>query len=239
MERNKESIVRIAPAMAAESSTDYSATEAVTVSKTAPADETTSTAKLPIAMPTAPPTAPEAAPSPEQTTTTTRGSPVPELVVMIPGESGPPPQYDEHENDAITTAAPAVALQQTNKKVAPIGPPVPVSQRFIPLAQLGDEPARICCPFCLQKVQTRVNKESTSATSMAAVCCCLFGGICCAFLPFCMEMCHDSHHFCTNCGVEVAIHPHDGPVQQFGPDSPGAITQAPGCIQPPEAVTKN
>mgnify|MGYP007007025428 FL=1 len=97
MERNKESIVRIAPAMAAESSTDYSATEAVTVSKTAPADETTSTAKLPIAMPTAPPTAPEAAPSPEQTTTTTRGSPVPELVVMIPGESGPPPQYDEYD----------------------------------------------------------------------------------------------------------------------------------------------
>jgi hypothetical protein len=78
-----------------------------------------------------------------------------------------------------------------------------------------------------------------SLYSTAAVCCCLFGGICCAFLPFCMEMCHDSHHFCTHCGAQVAIHPHEGPVQQFGPNLPGPITQAPGRIQPPQPVMKN
>lgn len=69
-----------------------------------------------------------------------------------------------HKKDAITTPAPAVTLPQTNEKGTPIGPQVPVALRVIPLAQLGEEPGRICCPFCFHEVQTRVNKESTSAT---------------------------------------------------------------------------
>jgi hypothetical protein len=63
------------------------------------------------------------------------------------------------------TPAPAVTLPQTNEKDLPIAPQVPVFERAIPLAQLGEEPGRISCPFCLHEVQTRVNKESTSATS--------------------------------------------------------------------------
>lgn len=70
-----------------------------------------------------------------------------------------------HEKNAITTPAPAVTLPQTNEKGAPLGPQVPVAQRVVPLANLGEEPGRICCPFCFHEVQTRVNKESTSATS--------------------------------------------------------------------------
>ncbi|KAJ5967029.1 hypothetical protein N7501_003277 [Penicillium viridicatum] len=239
MQNNKESTAPIAPAAAAGPATD-SVVEAPTAPITAPADSTASPADAPTALPslsTASPTAPEASPTPEPTAT--RSLPVSDPMAIIPMDSAPPPQYDEHKNDAITTPAPAVTLPQTNEKGTPIGLQVPVAQRVIPLAQLGEDPGRICCPFCFHEVQTRVNKESTSATSMAAVCCCLFGGICCAFLPFCMEMCHDSHHFCTNCGVQVAIHPHEGPVQQFGPNSPGAIIQAPGRVQPPQAVMKN
>ncbi|CAG8908906.1 unnamed protein product [Penicillium egyptiacum] len=236
MENNKESTVPISPP-AAEPIADFAAL-AANIPKTAPVDRTAPPAELSGALPTATasPAAPEGTPTPEPTTTTTRSLPVAEPMAIIPAESGPPPQYDEHEKDAITTPAPAVTLPQTNEKVVPIAA---VSQRVIPLAQLGEEPGRISCPFCFHEVQTRVNKESTSATSMAAVCCCLFGGILCAFLPFCMEMCHDSHHFCTNCGVQVAIHPHEGPVQQFGPNSLGAIIQGPGRIQPPQAVMKN
>ncbi|KAJ5922852.1 hypothetical protein N7516_010555 [Penicillium verrucosum] len=230
MENNKEPTAPIAPAITTGPATD-SIVEAPIDPNTVPADSTV--------PPTAAPTAPEANPTPEPTAT--RSLPTSDPMAIIPAESGPPPQYNEsrHKKDAITTPAPAVTLPQTNEKGTPIGLQVPVAHRVIQLAQLGEEPGRICCPFCFHEVQTRVNKESTSATSMAAVCCCLFGGICCAFLPFCMEMCHDSHHFCTNCGVQVAIHPHEGPVQQFGPNSPGAIIQAPGRIQPPEAVMKN
>jgi hypothetical protein len=69
---------------------------------------------------------------------------------------------------------------------------------------------------------------------MAAICCCLFGGLCCAFIPFCMEMCHDAHHFCTKCGQKVAIRPHEGAVQTFAPLNP--VVTAPGQIQPPKAA---
>ncbi|KAJ5371929.1 hypothetical protein N7517_003935, partial [Penicillium concentricum] len=232
MEHNKESTLPIPTAMAAEPVTDP-AVELASVTKTAPEDSTSS----PTALLTVSPTLPEATPTPEPTTE--RSLPVSDPMAIIPAEIGPPPQYDDHKRDAITTPAPAVTSSQINEKGTPPGVQVPVAQRVIALAQLGEEPGRISCPFCFHEVQTRVNKESTSSTTMAAACCCLFGGICCAFLPFCMEMCHDSHHFCTNCGVQVAIHPHEGPVQQFGPDSPGAIIRAPGRIQPPQAVMKN
>ncbi|KAI2709895.1 hypothetical protein CBS147326_9581 [Penicillium roqueforti] len=177
----------------------------------------------------------------EPTATTTRSLPVADPMAIIPAQSGPPPQYDEHQKDAITAPAPAATLPQTNEKAVPTGLQVPVAHSVIPLAQVGEKPAWICCPFCFHEVQTIVNKESTSATTMAAVCCCIFGGICCACLPFCMELCHDSHHFCPNCGAKVAIHPHEDEceVQTFGPDSTQAIIQAPGFIQPPQAVMKN
>lgn len=74
---------------------------------------------------------------------------------------------------------------------------------------------------------------------MAAVCCCIFGGIICAFLPYCMQMCHDAHHFCTNCGQKVALAPHDAPVQVFSPMNTGTVVVPPGPIQAPEAVMKN
>ncbi|KAJ5971260.1 LPS-induced tumor necrosis factor alpha factor [Penicillium vulpinum] len=236
MDHNKESIVPIPPAT--EPTTD-SAVEAATVPKTVPVDGTTSPTAVPTESPAALPTVPEATPTPEPVTATTRSLPATDPMAIIPAEIGPPPQYDEYDKDAITTPAPAVTLPQTTEKGTPVGPQVPVAQRVIPLAKLGEDPGRISCPFCFHEVQTRVNKESTSSTTMAAACCCLLGGIICAFLPFCMEMCHDSHHYCSNCGVQVAIHPHEGPVQTFGPDSPGAIIEAPGHIQPPEAVKKN
>jgi lipopolysaccharide-induced tumor necrosis factor-alpha factor len=74
---------------------------------------------------------------------------------------------------------------------------------------------------------------------MAAVCCCLFGGIICAFLPYCMQMCHDAHHFCTSCGQKVAYAPHDAPVQVFGPLNPGSVVVPPAPVKAPEAVAKN
>ncbi|KAJ5252618.1 hypothetical protein N7489_003028 [Penicillium chrysogenum] len=167
MENNKEPTVPIAPATAAEPIVDSA--EPATGPKTMPADGANSPAQLPTASPTAlptiSPTAAEETLAPEPTTTTTRTLPGDEPMAIIPAESGPPPQYDEHEKDAITTPAPAVTLPQTNEKVLPLAPQVPVSQRAIPLAQLGEEPGWISCPFCLHEVQTRVNKESTSATS--------------------------------------------------------------------------
>lgn len=116
----------------------------------------------------------------EPTATTTRSLPVADPMAIIPAQSGPPPQYDEyasrskktsqanktrHQKDAITAPAPAATLPQTNEKAVPTGLQVPVAHSVIPLAQVGEKPAWICCPFCFHEVQTIVNKESTSATT--------------------------------------------------------------------------
>ncbi|KGO71442.1 hypothetical protein PITC_051270 [Penicillium italicum] len=159
MEPNKDSTVPIAPATTAGPTPD--STVEATGPKTVPADGTTSPGELP----TASPTAPESTRTPDPTATTARSLLVSDPMAIIPAERGPPPQYDEHKRDAITTLAPAVTLPQTYEKVAPIGPHYPVAQGVISLAQLGEEPGRICCPFCFHEVLTRVKKESTSATS--------------------------------------------------------------------------
>ncbi|KAJ5690149.1 LPS-induced tumor necrosis factor alpha factor [Penicillium macrosclerotiorum] len=154
-----------------------------------------------------------------------------------------PPQYEGRDREVVPAPAQAInpgpPIEKTGWEAAtqaPIGPPGQglVAGRAVELNQLDEEPRWINCPFCHQETMTRVNKESTGTTGMAAVACCLFGGICCAFIPYCMEMCHDSHHFCTNCGQKVAIRPHDGAVQVFLPEAP--VVTAPGYVQPPQAV---
>ncbi|OOQ82290.1 hypothetical protein PEBR_39537 [Penicillium brasilianum] len=156
-----------------------------------------------------------------------------------------PPSYEEHDKEVVpapevtSTAAASPPLEKTAWQTATQTPaPQPgqglIAQRTVELNQLGEEPRLINCPFCHHQAMTRVQKESTSATGMAAVGCCLFGGIICAFLPYCMEMCHDSHHFCSNCNQKVAIRPHDGQVQLFLPQNP--VVTAPGQIQPPQPV---
>ncbi|KAJ5397524.1 hypothetical protein N7509_005637 [Penicillium cosmopolitanum] len=158
-----------------------------------------------------------------------------------------PPQYERHEKEvtpAPNTAVPnpetyppheKTAWQSATQAPAPQPGQGLVVQRAVELNQLNEEPRLIICPFCYQEAMTRVEKESTSATGLAAVGCCLIGGICLAFLPFCMEMCHDCHHFCTKCGQKVAIRPHDGPVQLFAPHPP-VVATAPEPVKAPEPV---
>ncbi|CAG8927102.1 unnamed protein product [Penicillium salamii] len=187
----------------------------------------------------------------ESTAEATRSTEAPSVI-----PSSLPPTYEDTQKEAV--AAPPAAIINNGDSIEatrtqPTYPtydekramneqaqaPVPVDPRLVPLEKLYDEPKLISCPFCYQNAMTRVNKESTGSTSMAALCCCLFGGICCAFLPYCMQMCHDSHHFCTNCGQKVALAPHDAPVQVFSPSNPGMVTVPPKPVQAPEAVLKN
>jgi hypothetical protein len=54
-----------------------------------------------------------------------------------------------------------------------------------------------------------------------------------------MQMCHDAHHFCSQCGQKVAHAPHDAPVQVFLPENTGTVVVSPGLVQAPEAALKN
>lgn len=164
-----------------------------------------------------------------------------------------PPTYEDTQKEAVTvppvavtsnvdsidTPRPQPTYPSYDEKRAMNEQVPPVDPNLTPLEKLYDEPRLIGCPFCHKNAMTRVKKVSTGSTSMAALGFCLFGGICCAFLPFCMEMCHDAHHFCSNCGQKVALVPHDSPVQVFSPSNPGMVTVPPKPVQAPEAVLKN
>ncbi|KAJ5966291.1 hypothetical protein N7481_013005 [Penicillium waksmanii] len=181
---------------------------------------------------------------------TTRSVAIPateDQVQTTASDAVPPPQYERNEKEVTPAPETAVlnletypphektAWQSATQAPAPQPGQGLVVQRAVELNQLNEEPRLIICPFCYQEAMTRVQKESTSATGMAAVGCCLIGGICLAFLPFCMEMCHDCHHFCTKCGQKVAIRPHDGPVQLFAPHPP-VVATAPEPVKAPEPV---
>ncbi|KAI6372432.1 hypothetical protein MCOR25_003753 [Pyricularia grisea] len=85
-----------------------------------------------------------------------------------------------------------------------------------PLQALGPAPAVIDCPFCQQRVMTRVNEEHSSMTYLLGVligCIC----ICAACVPCLAGMCQDVTHFCTNCNQRVAHIPYSGGVQVIQP----------------------
>ncbi|KAJ5089472.1 LPS-induced tumor necrosis factor alpha factor [Penicillium argentinense] len=190
-------------------------------------------------------TTPVNATTTETVTANTTTLPAVENVPPITAETQPP-RYEEHK-EIVPAPAPAVApntingppTEKTAWQAATQAPAPPAGQGLVArtaveLSTLDEEPRLINCPFCYQQTMTRVNKESTGSTGMAAVACCLFGGICCAFIPYCFEMCHDSHHFCTNCGQQVAMRPHDGPVQVYSPQAP--VVSAPGHVQAPKVA---
>ncbi|OQD85480.1 hypothetical protein PENANT_c010G00684 [Penicillium antarcticum] len=186
----------------------------------------------------------------EATTPPTTSTPAAHTVTPIPDTS--PPQYEEHPRDVIAPE-PAVISDTTDNNTLGSVPekvaPAAVTPNVIPLNRLNDKPGFVNCPFCFHCALTKVEKTSTSSTSMAAVCCCLFGGIICAFLPYCFEMCHDSHHFCGNCNNKVAFLSDEGKLEVYSPANPAPrqgqsrapVNTAPSPIQPPQAqpVMKN
>ncbi|OCL11577.1 hypothetical protein AOQ84DRAFT_278201, partial [Glonium stellatum] len=89
----------------------------------------------------------------------------------------------------------------------------------IPLEHLGETPAFIDCPYCKQRTKTRVIKEPSSQTSLAAAFCCLFCGIITVCIPFLCNWCADIEHTCSHCNQKVSHKPHDGPVQAKYPQA--------------------
>ncbi|KAF7713214.1 Uncharacterized protein PECH_001610 [Penicillium ucsense] len=200
------------------------------------ATNTTATAELPAATSAVA----SATPAVANDTITAQETPTAGTRDVISADA-PPPSYEQHR-DTTTGAENTAPLEKTAWQAATAQPASQPGQAVAPAVQsiniinAGEEPCVVDCPFCHQQTTTRTEKESTSDTSMAAICCCLFGGIICAFLPYCMQMCHDTHHFCTKCGERIAVRSHDGGVEVVTPAPPRPVNVAPPQIQAPQAV---
>jgi len=74
------------------------------------------------------------------------------------------------------------------------------------LKQLKNEdlPANILCPMCEKRGITEINKRTSIAQWVS--CIVLFSVGCaagCCLVPFCVESCQDTVHYCANCKVPL------------------------------------
>ncbi|CAO1323454.1 unnamed protein product [Diamesa serratosioi] len=66
---------------------------------------------------------------------------------------------------------------------------------------VGPDSTRTTCPSCHATIATRVEHEASSKTHIIAGLLCLF--ICwpCVCLPYCMDSCRNTNHYCPNCNA--------------------------------------
>nr|ALG36745.1 lipopolysaccharide-induced tumor necrosis factor-alpha factor 1 [Brachionus koreanus] len=67
---------------------------------------------------------------------------------------------------------------------------------------LGKNPSHVVCPQCKAQVVTRVNYKTGGGTWLICLGLCLIGcTLGCQFIPFCVDSCKDSEHYCPNCNT--------------------------------------
>ncbi|XP_032590331.1 lipopolysaccharide-induced tumor necrosis factor-alpha factor homolog [Drosophila grimshawi] len=72
-----------------------------------------------------------------------------------------------------------------------------------PLVPVGTDPQFLRCPFCQNDVVTTIHKAPTLTTHMWAMGLCLIGCWPCVCIPYCMDTCKSTDHYCPVCKALV------------------------------------
>ncbi|XP_063616092.1 lipopolysaccharide-induced tumor necrosis factor-alpha factor homolog [Cydia splendana] len=91
---------------------------------------------------------------------------------------GPPPVH------AIHMAPGAVIIQQS----------------------VGPDPTQTTCRSCNQNIVTRVERKASTRTHIIAALLCIFLCWPCVCVPYCMDSCLNTDHYCTNCGAFIGTY---------------------------------
>ncbi|XP_029432094.1 lipopolysaccharide-induced tumor necrosis factor-alpha factor homolog [Rhinatrema bivittatum] len=68
----------------------------------------------------------------------------------------------------------------------------------------SDSPAVTVCPACHQSITTRVQRSNGLLTWLICGGLAIFGCILgCCLIPFCIDSCKDTDHFCPNCNHHI------------------------------------
>ncbi|KAI0428477.1 hypothetical protein F5Y09DRAFT_313031 [Xylaria sp. FL1042] len=131
-----------------------------------------------------------------------------------------PPAYQPPNTTAPATTQQPPITQAGNTATTQHATTKEPPRLVTPLHALTEAPAWIDCPFCKQMTQTRSTKEGDSQQALASFLCCLVC-ICLVCLPSIAGWCENIHIYCTKCGKEVAMIPHDGMIQvtPVGPET--------------------
>ncbi|CAF1187357.1 unnamed protein product [Rotaria sp. Silwood1] len=102
--------------------------------------------------------------------------------------TGPPPSYndqDSHKNQPPQMSQPVY-----------VGSPVII---------VGEYPTQCTCPQCGKQIVTRTQKKSGMLAWI--ICAVLFFTLLwlCCWIPFCVDACKDTQHYCPNCGTLLGV----------------------------------
>ncbi|XP_067634286.1 LITAF domain-containing protein-like [Eurosta solidaginis] len=93
-----------------------------------------------------------------------------------------PPTYDQAIGAAPTTTnTPQVVLIARSPMI------------------FGSIPLDLLCPYCHNYTRTRLRSQPSSRTHLVALFLCLFQMYCCVCLPYCIDNCMDTVHYCGLC----------------------------------------
>ncbi|XP_055858723.1 lipopolysaccharide-induced tumor necrosis factor-alpha factor homolog [Episyrphus balteatus] len=121
-----------------------------------------------------------------------------------------PPSYEQTINQhpyPTAPTAPSTAFIQppihTQQPQQQQQPPIILVQTLHPL---GPRPCVLVCPSCHQQQKTKVRNESSIKTHIFAGILCFLGFCCCACLPYCMDTCRNTNHYCSNCNAYIGMY---------------------------------
>jgi len=111
-----------------------------------------------------------------------------------------PPSYDQ-----ATGPPPQLGFHPVQLQQAPY-PNQPVLQNTIIMAPpVGPHSTRITCRSCQADISTRVSYDTSSRTHLFALLCCIIF-FPCACVPYCMDSCKDTNHYCPNCNAYIGTY---------------------------------
>ncbi|XP_055374085.1 lipopolysaccharide-induced tumor necrosis factor-alpha factor homolog [Condylostylus longicornis] len=94
------------------------------------------------------------------------------------------------------------------------GPQVQIPLQQVPMAtavivtpvNFGPHAQHMICPHCGSHIKTTIETETTWLTHAFAIGLILLGCILCSCLPYLMNSCKNTSHYCPNCNAFLGMH---------------------------------
>ncbi|XP_037951762.1 lipopolysaccharide-induced tumor necrosis factor-alpha factor homolog [Teleopsis dalmanni] len=115
--------------------------------------------------------------------------------------------YENLVENLNTTTSPVVnennGAPNLHNFVTPNFTYTPTVKYLQPNGAVGPNSTEMNCPQCGAHIKTRVRHSATTKTHLM---CLLLSCTCCCLLPYCMNSCQNTNHYCPNCNAFIGCY---------------------------------